>query len=133
MSPGSTPGGFTLSGWATSGCLAPSAPRLPFRWRGVFLCNKLRYSSAMSKTISKVVIFRAGSLGDNLMGKFFLENVHAAYPSAKCCVVVGERGGMIRGLLSNYPWIEVREVNRRNPASVFRLIRDYFQADLVYT
>jgi len=87
----------------------------------------------MKRVISKVVIFRAGSLGDNLMGKFFLENVHAAYPDAKCCVVVGERGGMIRGLLSGYPWIEVREVNRRNPMSVLRLVRDFFGADLVYT
>lgn len=87
----------------------------------------------MKKTPFKVVVFRAGSLGDCLMAKYFLENVRLAHPEARCAIVVGERGAMIRGLLVGYPWIEVREVNRGKLWAAFELMRNFWQSDLVVT
>lgn len=67
------------------------------------------------------------------MGKYFLENVHAAHPSARCGIVVGSKGAMIRDLLSAYPWIEVIEVNRRHPRALIRFICTWQGSDLVLT
>jgi hypothetical protein len=67
------------------------------------------------------------------MGKYLLENVHAAYPEARCAIVVGSRGAMIRDLLTAYPWIEVIEANRREPLAVLGLIYRFWRSDLVTT
>lgn len=65
------------------------------------------------------------------MGKYLLENIRAQYPKARCAIVVGSRGGMIRDLLAAYPWIEVIEANRRSPAALLRLYRAFRGSELV--
>ena len=45
----------------------------------------------MTYPVRKVLTFRASSIGDTLIGKYFLENVHAAYPDARCGIVVAGR------------------------------------------
>jgi|SRR3989338_1531267 len=77
--------------------------------------------------------FRASSIGDSLMGKYLLENVHAQYPDARCVLVVTSRGDMIRNLLATYRWLEVREVNRSDLRGLLRLWRDFRNSDLVVT
>ncbi len=67
------------------------------------------------------------------MGKYLLENIHQAYPDARCGIVVGSRGSMIRDLLADYPWIEVIEANRKSPKALLTLIRTYWRSDLVTT
>lgn len=57
----------------------------------------------------KTLIFKPGSIGDCLMGKYFLENVRAHYPDARCAIAVPARKAMIQTLLAAYPWIEVVE------------------------
>lgn len=81
----------------------------------------------------KALTFRASSIGDALMAKYLLENVRAQHPNARCAIVVAGRGGMIRDLLAAYPWIEVIEANRRSPAAVLRLVKDFWRSDLVST
>ena len=83
--------------------------------------------------VRKVVTFRASSIGDCLMGKYFLENARVQYPSAEFYIVVGSRGGMIRDLLREYPWIRVREVNRRNPAGVISFVKETLGSSIVLT
>lgn len=83
--------------------------------------------------IKKALTFRASSIGDCLMGKYFLENVHAAYPEARCAIVVGSHGAMIRDLFAAYPWLEVIESNRRKPFSVLHLLYTYHWSDIVLT
>ena len=83
--------------------------------------------------IKKALTFRASSIGDCLMGKYFLENVHAAFPDAKLGIVVANRGAMIHDLFRAYPWLEVLEVNRHNPRSVFSLWKNFYGSDLVVT
>ncbi len=83
--------------------------------------------------IKKTLTFRASSIGDCLMGKYLLENIHHSFPEAKCAIVVGSRANMIRDLLSEYPWIEVIEANRRNLKSLFYLWKKYRGSDLVIT
>jgi ADP-heptose:LPS heptosyltransferase len=85
------------------------------------------------KPIRKAVVFRAGAIGDALNAKYLLENVHAAFPDARCCLVVASRAGMLRDLFAAYPWIEVREVNRKDPKSVWKFIQDFWRSDLVVT
>ncbi len=85
------------------------------------------------RPIRKAVIFRAGAIGDALNAKYLFENVRAAYPDARCCLVVASRVDMLRDLFAAYPWIEVREVNRKNLRSVWNLIRDFHSSDLVVT
>ena len=87
----------------------------------------------MSKPKRKVVTFRASSIGDCLMALYFLENVHAVYPAARCGIVVASRGAMIKDLLAAYPWIEVIEANRRRPAAVWHLFRRFWGSDVVLT
>ena len=83
----------------------------------------------MSKFVKKALTFRASSIGDALMGKYFLENIHKKFPEAICGLLVGSRGKMLRELFSAYPWLEVWEVNRRNPFSILRAIRRFFRSD----
>lgn len=87
----------------------------------------------MNSAISKALTFRASSIGDSLMGKYVLENVHAAFPDARCAIVIGSRGPMIRDVLAAYPWLEVREANRRSRKSVIDLWRDFHGAEFVQT
>ncbi len=67
------------------------------------------------------------------MGKYVLENIHAAYPQARLAIVVASRAGMIRDLLRAYPWLEVVEANRRNPATLFSLFWNFCNSDRVIT
>ncbi|MES2203231.1 MAG: hypothetical protein V4474_02860, partial [Patescibacteria group bacterium] len=83
--------------------------------------------------IRKALTFRASSIGDCLMGKYLLDNVHAQYPAARLGLVVASRGAMIRDLLSAYPYIEVVEANRANPGSLWRLWRAWRGSDVVVT
>lgn len=71
--------------------------------------------------ITKAFTIRASSIGDCLMGKYFLENIHAAYPNAQCFLVVASSGTMIRSLFAAYPWITVIEANRKKPLSLLRV------------
>ncbi|MFZ3043638.1 MAG: glycosyltransferase family 9 protein [Minisyncoccia bacterium] len=54
------------------------------------------------------------------MGKYFLENVRAARPDARCALAVSSRVGMVRDLFAAYPWLEVVEANK-NPRSLLTL------------
>jgi len=81
--------------------------------------------------IKKAVTFRASSIGDCLMGKYVLENIHRKFPEARCGIVVASRGAMIRDLLAVYPWIEVIEANRHNSNAVMQLWRAYRRSELV--
>lgn len=83
--------------------------------------------------IQKALTFRASSIGDCLMGKYLLENIHAEYPQARLGIVVASRAGMIRDLFAAYPWLEVIEANRRNPGAVLSLLRTFHGSDLVIT
>jgi len=83
--------------------------------------------------IKKALTLRASSIGDCLMGKYLLDNIHAQYPRARLGLVVGSRAAMLRDLFADYPYIEVVEANRRNPASLLRLLRDWRGSDLVVT
>jgi len=83
--------------------------------------------------IKKALTFRASSIGDCLMGKYFLENIRAAHPSARCGLVVASRGAMLRDLLAAYPWIEVIEANRRSPRALLHLLRRFWHSDIVCT
>jgi len=83
--------------------------------------------------ITKALTFRASSIGDCLMGKYLLENIHAEFPHARLGIVVSSRSAMIRDLFEAYPWIEVVEANRRNPLSLWRLWRDWRRSDLIVT
>ncbi len=81
----------------------------------------------------KALTFRASAIGDCLMGKYFLENIHAQYPDARLGIVVANRGGMIRDLCAAYPWLHVIEANRRSPQALYALLRDFHGSDLVLT
>ncbi len=83
--------------------------------------------------IKKVLTFRASSIGDCLMGKYLLENIHAEFPNARLGLVVASRAEMIRDLFSAYPWLEVIEVNRKNPKSLWHLWKKFRGSDLVIT
>lgn len=65
------------------------------------------------------------------MGKYFLENVRAAFPDARCALAVSSRVGMVRDLFAAYPWLEVVEANK-DPRSLIKL---FFRGrnDLVLT
>ncbi|MSR70974.1 lipopolysaccharide heptosyltransferase family protein, partial [Candidatus Kaiserbacteria bacterium] len=76
---------------------------------------------------------RASSIGDSLMAKYLLEQVHARFPHARLGLVVASRGGMIRDLLAAYPWIEVVEANRRHPGALWQFIKNFWRSDLGVT
>lgn len=81
----------------------------------------------------KALTFRPASIGDALMGKYFLENIRAEHPDARLGIVVGSRAGMLRDLFAGEPWIEVIEANRRSPKSLFSLLREWRGSDTVLT
>ncbi|MEK7144812.1 MAG: glycosyltransferase family 9 protein [Patescibacteria group bacterium] len=83
--------------------------------------------------IRKALTFRASSIGDCLMGKYLLENIHQQFPNARLGIVVGSRAGMIRDLCAAYPWLLVIEANRRSPKSLISLWKDFHGSDLVVT
>lgn len=83
--------------------------------------------------IRKALTFRASSIGDCLMGKYLLENIHAQFPDARLGIVVASRGAMIRDLFAAYPWLEIIEANRYNPRALRGLWRDWRGSDLVIT
>ncbi|MDE1919368.1 MAG: glycosyltransferase family 9 protein [Patescibacteria group bacterium] len=83
--------------------------------------------------VRKALTFRASSIGDCLMGKYLLENIHAEVPEARLGIVIASRGDMIRDLFAAYPWLEVIEANRRSPRSLLALLRDFHGSDLVVT
>lgn len=83
--------------------------------------------------IEKALTFRASSIGDCLMGKYLLENMHVQYPQARLGIVIASRVAMIRDLFAAYPWLQVIEVNRRSPKSLFSLWRDFHGSNLVVT
>ena len=56
-----------------------------------------------------VLTFRPGSIGDCLMGKYFLEQVRATHPALTATIAVPTRVRMVRELLAAYPWIQVVE------------------------
>lgn len=84
-------------------------------------------------TIRKVLTFRASSIGDALMAKYFLEQIHEKYPNARYGIIVANRGAMIRDLLSAYPWIEVIEANRKSIQSLWHLWKRFHESDIVLT
>lgn len=83
--------------------------------------------------INKALTFRASSIGDCLMGKYLLENIHAQFPQARLGIVVGSREAMIRDLFAAYPWLEVIEANRRSPRSLLSLWKHFYGSDLAVT
>ena len=83
--------------------------------------------------IKKALTFRASSIGDCLMGKYLLENIHVQFPSARLGIVVGSRGAMLRDLFAAYPWLEIIEANRRSPSALFSLLKNFYGSDLVIT
>lgn len=83
--------------------------------------------------IKKALTFRASSIGDCLMGKYLLENIHARFPSARLGIVVGSRVSMLRDLFAAYPWLEVIEANRRSPLALLFLLKNFYGSDLVVT
>lgn len=87
----------------------------------------------MSISLKKVLTIRAASLGDALLGKYFLENIHAIYPDAKCYLLVPMREEMIRELLSQYLWITVIEVNRKKPLSILKALIILWRTDITLT
>ncbi len=84
-------------------------------------------------SIRKAFTMRASSIGDCLMGTYLLENIHAQYPDAECSIVVASRVGMIRDLLSAYPWLSVHEASRRNPRAIFSVVRALWRSDATET
>ena len=84
-------------------------------------------------TVSKALTFRASSIGDCLMGKYLLENIHANSPEARLGIVVASRGAMLRDVFAAYPWLEIIEVNRRSPRALASLLKDFYGSDVVVT
>lgn len=85
------------------------------------------------KKIRKALTFRASSIGDCLMGKYLLENIHAAHPDARCSMLVAGKSSMARDLLAAYPWIEVIEANTRHPASLLEAFKKLYPSDATIT
>lgn len=83
--------------------------------------------------IKKALTFRASSIGDCLMGKYVLENIRKQFPEARLGLAVASRGAMIRDLFAAYPWLEVVEANRRDPRTLFSLLKNFHGSDLVVT
>jgi ADP-heptose:LPS heptosyltransferase len=83
--------------------------------------------------IKKALTFRASSIGDCLMAKYFLENVHAKYPDARCGIVVASRSAMIKDLLAGSEWIEIIEVNRKDIQGLILLWKNWHGSDVVLT
>jgi len=87
----------------------------------------------MAAPIRKALTFRASSIGDCLMGKYLLENIHANSPQARLGLVVASRATMIRDLFAAYSWLEIVEANRYRPQALFSLLKNFYGSDLVVT
>ncbi len=85
------------------------------------------------RIIKKALTLRASSIGDCLMGKYLLENIHHVYPQARCILLVSSRGEMISDLLFAYPWLEIVEANRKNPLALLRAFWRCRSSDLTVT
>lgn len=85
------------------------------------------------KAIAKACTIRASSIGDCLMGKYLLEQVHHSYPEAICTIIVASRVGMIRDLLAAYPWLSVQSANRKSFVDLFRAFRKVSPSDFTVT
>jgi len=83
--------------------------------------------------LEKALTFRASSIGDCLMGKYLLENIHAAYPLARCGIVVASCAEMIRDLFGAYPWLEIIEARRRHPRALLSLWNAFHGSEFVVT
>lgn len=83
--------------------------------------------------IRKALTFRASSIGDSLMGKYLLENIHAAYPESRCSLLVAGKGAMVRDLLAAYPWIDVIEANSAHPQTILAAFRKLYPSDASVT
>ncbi|TSC68603.1 MAG: hypothetical protein G01um101456_563, partial [Parcubacteria group bacterium Gr01-1014_56] len=83
--------------------------------------------------VEKAVTLRASSIGDALMGKYLLENIHAQFPDAHCSILVAGKAAMIRDLLLAYPWIEIIEANKSQPLSIITAFRKLFISDATVT
>jgi ADP-heptose:LPS heptosyltransferase len=83
--------------------------------------------------MKKALSIRPASIGDCLFGKYFLENIHLAYPHAKLGIVVPGKSGMIKDLFAGESWLEVLEANRRSPSSIVKLWRQFGGSDIVLT
>lgn len=87
----------------------------------------------ITSTILKALTFRASSIGDCLMGKYLLENIHEQFPNARCGLLVASRGEMIRGLFAAYSWLEVIEANRRNLSAILSTYIRFRDTDFTVT
>ena len=85
------------------------------------------------KTVRKALTFRASSIGDCLMGKYLLENIHAQFPEAQCSILVASKGPMIRDLLAAYSWIDVVEANTKHPRTIFTALKKLYPSDVTIT
>ncbi len=83
--------------------------------------------------IKKALTFRASSIGDSLMAKYFLDNIHAQFPEAKLGIVIASRGNMIRDLFAGSPYIEVIETNRRDVRGLWNLWKRFHGSEVVTT
>src|SRR3989344_260581 len=81
----------------------------------------------------KALTFRPASIGDALMGKYFLENIRAEHPDARCAIVVGSRAGMLKDLFAGEPWLEVVEANRRDLPALMKMWRGGRGSEIVLT
>lgn len=72
--------------------------------------------------LRKVLTFRASSIGDSLMGKYFLEQVRARYPKGRYAIAVSSRVSMVQDLFAGYPWLEVVEVSKK-PSALLRFVQ----------
>ncbi|MEK7201333.1 MAG: hypothetical protein AAB737_01735, partial [Patescibacteria group bacterium] len=84
-------------------------------------------------TVHKALTFRAASIGDCLMARYLLQNIHEQFPEAKLGLVVASRGDMIRDLCASTPWITVIEANRKNLPSLVRLWKEFHASDFTVT
>jgi ADP-heptose:LPS heptosyltransferase len=84
-------------------------------------------------SVKKALTLRAASIGDTLMGKYFLENIHATWPDAELTLLVGSRVRMIADLFKGYPWLRIVEVNRKNIPALIRSWQQLRGQDITLT
>ncbi len=83
----------------------------------------------MRKAVKKAATFRASSIGDALMAKYLLENIHIEYPEAQCSILVAGKAAMLRDLLAAYPWIEIVEANASRPKALLPAFKKLYPSD----
>ncbi len=69
------------------------------------------------------VLFHNGGVGDFLMFIFLSQQLYASGVASRITIVVPRAGAFLRGLLEEYPYIELAEVSRRRPGVVVPLLR----------